>query len=291
MTSAKSVCPLCASASHPTGDRCGDRPDIKVLKCSACGLRHLSSFAHVSTGHYGADAYFPDDTSAMWERESSWNIRRIARLERELPSARTRTLLDFGCGIGGFLRRAQGRFGAVMGFDLSTRMAESHRAAGLQCFSDVADVPKTVDTLVLFHVLEHVAEPWALLGRLIDGFPRVDRVVIEVPNGGEMLVDRFDLPAYRATHYSADHLHYFDQATLRAAAHRAGLRVLSETQTQRYTLGNTMGWLREGRGGGQSRWPMFGSAEFHDAYEKALADAGVADSLMIVCEPAKGVAR
>lgn len=280
------ACPLCDGPCQPTGDRCGDRPDIGVRRCEACGLVHLASFAHASTGHYGADTYFPADIAPIWEREEAWNLARIARLERELPRARERVVLDFGCGIGGFLRRAQERFGRVVGFDLSSRMVKLHREAGIVCHDRVDDLPGDIDTIVLFHVLEHVPRPWELLRELLVRFPRADRVVMEVPNGREVLVSLFDVPAYRANHYSADHLYYFDNATMRAVAGRAGLEVLVDDQMQRYPLGNTMGWIGEGRGGGQNRWRLFSDPAFHAAYERVLAGAGAADSVFLICAPA-----
>ncbi len=281
-------CPLCEGRSHPTGDRCGDRPDIGVRRCDACGLVHLASFAHTSTGHYGADTYFPADIAPLWEREEAWNLARISRLERELPRPRERVVLDFGCGIGGFLKRAQGSFGRVVGFDLSSRMVKLHRETGIVCHDRIDDLPGDIDTIVLFHVLEHVPRPWELLRELVVRFPRADRVVIEVPNGREVLVSLFDVPAYRANHYSADHLYYFDNATLGAVARRAGLQILVDSQMQRYPLGNTMGWIADGRGGGQNRWRLFSDPVFHAAYQQVLADAGAADSVFLICAPAVG---
>jgi hypothetical protein len=70
---------------------------------------------------------------------------------------------------------------------------------------------------------------------------------------------------------------------------RAGLRILVNDQMQRYTLGNTFGWLAEGQGGGQNKWPMFNESSFHVAYERVLTTAGIADSVFLVCEPVRRI--
>jgi len=244
---------------------------------------------HAVPAHYAADNYFPLDDSAMWAREAPWNEKRIERCIALLPAAAARKVVDFGCGIGGFLKRAQPHFARVVGFDLSKRVVEAHRAAGFSCVNRLADLPADTDTIVLFHVLEHIPEPWVLLAELLRQLPAVDRVVVEVPHTNEALLSWFDSAPYRLNHYSADHVNYFTPATLRAALEKAGLDVLVDTQLQRYALGNTFGWLHSGRGGGQNKWTAFNDRRFHDAYEAALVSAGVADSLFMIARPQRCV--
>lgn len=281
-------CGLCGGAVATSGHACGDHPDLSVGKCSACGLTQLMNFDHVSLDHYSDDDYFPDDVAAVYAREAHWNINRIERIRAELPDHRRRRVLDFGCGVGGFLYRAGTEFEYLVGFDLSVRMSAMHRNAGANCVSCLDAVPGDIDTLVLFHVLEHVIDPSALLADLVLRFPAVNRVVVEVPNGAELLRKSFDLAAYHDTHFSSDHLYYFTNRTLGMVMEKAGLNVLVDTQLQRYTLGNTLGWLAEGKGGGQNSRPMFNGADFHRAYESALAKAGQADSIFMICEPLRG---
>jgi SAM-dependent methyltransferase len=281
-------CRLCGGAVAPTGHASGDRPNLPVGKCNDCGLIQLMNFDHVCLDHYRDDCYFPEDLATAYAREAHWNINRIERIKTELPDHRRRRALDFGCGVGGFLLRAGPEFEYLVGFDLSARMSESHRDSGANCVSCLDDVPSDIDTLILFHVLEHVIDPWDLLANLVQRFMAVDRVVVEVPNGAELLIESFELPPYKETHFSSDHLYYFTNRTLGMVMEKAGLRVLVDTQLQRYTLGNTLGWLAEGKGGGQNRRPLFNGAEFHRAYESALAEAGLADSVLMICEPLRG---
>lgn len=281
-------CRLCGGAVAPTGYACGDYPKLPVGKCNECGLIQLMNFDHVSLDHYRDDFYFPEDFSDVYTREAHWNISRIEKIKAELHDHRRRRVLDFGCGVGGFLRRAGPEFEYLVGYDLSARMSATHRDSGANCVSRLDDIPSDIDTLILFHVLEHVIDPWSLLESLIKRFTAVDRVVVEVPNGAELLIESFELPRYRETHFSSDHLYYFTNRTLGMVMDKAGLRVLVDTQMQRYTLGNTLGWLAEGKGGGQNRRPLFNGAEFHRAYESALAEAGLADSVFMICEPLRG---
>lgn len=290
VVSTDSKCLFCGGSVSFIDQSCSDRPSLGIGRCEGCNLVQVLDFSHISLDHYANDEYFPDDIKPMWDREAHWNINRIERLTRLLPNPKKRKVLDFGCGIGGFLKRADGSFASVVGYDLSVRLCEIHRRDGRKCFSRIEELPQDIDTLVLFHVLEHVERPWDLLRDLVRRFPGVDRVVLEVPNTGEALLSLFGNDAYSRNHYGADHVYYFTNATLRAVAERAGLRVLVNDQMQRYTLGNTFGWLADGHGGGQNKWTIFNDPTFHAAYEKVLTKAGIADSIFLICQPTKRMA-
>ena len=288
MTSIKPghACHYCGGRLDTTGDVCNDHPDIPVAVCRDCGTRQLSNFDHIRRELYADDGYFPADVAPVLEREAEWNRNRVRRLRDLLPNAARRIALDYGCGPGGFLRVEGGLFARCVGFDLSPRMAALNRADGLDCHSRPEELPADTDTLLLFHVLEHVPDPKALLSELLQRFPRIDRVVVEVPNTQEALVGLFDNAAYRANHFSAEHLWYFTNRTLRLQLEAAGLEVIVDSQLQRYTLGNTFGWLGRNAGGGQHRWPFFNDPALNAQYERVLTEAGAADSVFMVARPA-----
>lgn len=285
ITAAGPACRQCVGTLRATGHVCGDRPDLEVFRCASCGVIQLAEIVYTKDGRYAADDYFPADWRADWDREAAWNEQRVERCRTLLPTPEARVALDFGCGIGGFLRRARPHFAAVIGFDLSSAVVRRHRAEGFEAVDDLDAVDRTVDTLALFHVLEHVPEPWHLLADLMGRFPKVDRVVVETPNTDEILIRAFDLPAYRRVHYNAEHIWYFTPETLTVVLERAGLRVLHRGFLQRYTLGNTLGWIANGRGGGQNDWPVFNRPGFHTAYEAALEQVGLADSVFLIGTP------
>jgi SAM-dependent methyltransferase len=267
------------------GFSCRDNPSIAIGKCSGCDLVQVMDFLHVDIAHYESDNYFPFDLRLTFEREQRWNEKRIERLRQHLPDASRRKILDFGCGVGGFLRRADRYFGSVVGFDLSPFQVDRHLNDGFSCVNRIEDAPGDVDAIVLFHVLEHLPRPWELLSDLSVRFPKVDRFFIEVPNFEEVLNRLIELPAYRQNQFHSDHVWYFTNKTLKQVVERADLKVLLDSQLQRYTLGNTLGWLAESKGGGQERWPWFNDRELNDAYERVLAKQGIADSVFMVCEP------
>lgn len=279
------TCRFCGNPLVATGDVCNDREDLRVGKCEACKLVQTMSVDHVQIEHYTSAAYLPGDLDQARERERSWNVKRVAYVKELIPDHASRHVLDFACGHGGFLQQAQGVFASVIGFDVSPRLCRKHLAAGYRCTSDIEELPRDVDLIVLFHILEHLSAPWDMLMDLQERFSKVSTYVIEVPNTDEALNSIFRSQAYRRNHFSADHVNYFTNDTLRMVVERAGLEVVVDTQLQRYTLANNLGWIARDEGGGQDLWPAFNDAALNEHYEKALMSQHAADSIFLVCRP------
>ena len=279
------ACGFCGRRVVPNGNVCNDRPGLGIGACESCDLVQVLDPGHVDESLYAQADYFPADLDPVRARERHWNAKRIAMVRALIADAKAKTVLDFGCGSGGFLEQGQDAFARLIGFDLSRRVVEDHRARGWRCVNALDEVPDSIDVITLFHVLEHVAAPWALLAGLRRRFVHAAHFVIEVPNTAEALNTIFENAAYGRNHFNSEHVYYFTAATLRRMVERAGLEVVIETQLQRYTLANTFGWLVNGRGGGQDLWPRFNDPALNQAWEAVLTEAGVADSLFFVCRP------
>lgn len=277
------TCRYCGKNLILNGDHCSDNSEILVGSCPACGLTQLATFGHISVDHYKADTYFPLDLEAWRQREQRWNINRLRKLLENMPDICNLRVLDYGCGSGGFLYEARDRIRNLIGFDMSSRVCDNHSTAGFECYDKLEDVPKGVEIIVLFHVLEHIPAPWDLLSDLSTRFRSCRYFVVEVPNNDEALLSIFRSGSYRSSHYSAEHLYYFTPVTLRNVVARAGLMPTIETQLQRYTIANNFGWLRHNAGGSQNVWRCFNDERLNDQYERVLVEQGAADSIFFVC--------
>lgn len=277
------TCRYCGSSLILNGDHCSDKSEILVGSCPECGLTQLATFGHISVDHYKADTYFPLDLEAWRQREQRWNSKRVQKLFEHIPDIGNMRVLDYGCGSGGFLYQARDRVHNLIGFDLSSRICDEHRKTGFECYYKLEDVPKDIEVIVLFHVLEHSPAPWDILSGLSTHFRSCRHFVVEVPNNNEALLGIFRSRSYRSSHYSAEHLYYFTPVTLRNVVARAGLMPTTETQLQRYTIANTFGWLRNNAGGSQNVWGCFNDEQLNDQYERVLIEEGAADSIFFIC--------
>jgi 2-polyprenyl-3-methyl-5-hydroxy-6-metoxy-1,4-benzoquinol methylase len=241
-------------------------------------------FSHIDEDYYAAEDYqYCDDMEAERKRQWGWNCRRIDKIKKLVSDIAAMKALDFGCGTGGFLQQAQGVFGGIIGFDLNEKVCSSHVANGWKCVNSIEAVSTDIEIIFLFHVLEHIAEPWGLLTYLQSRFVKAGTFVIEVPNTNEALNTIFENVSYRRNHFSSEHIWYFTPETLRQVVEKGGLEIIEDTQLQRYTLANTLGWLSMNKGGAQDTWGFFNEKKLNELYEDVLVSEKIADSVFFIC--------
>lgn len=262
-----------------------DKPELKVHECGGCGLVYLSSFAHAEKDFYEESgmhgAALPEidkwlaDTAADDER-------RFLHFKEQL---RGRTVLDFGCGAGGFLLRAREVASGIWGVELERRLQEHFRRQGLTVYEGLDQVcppaQKGFEFITLFHVLEHLPDPKIMLSRLATLLSSDGQIIIEVPHANDALLTLYECEPFSHFTYWSCHLFLFTVKTLEMLAAQSGLKVNYINQVQRYPLSNHLHWLATGKPGGHQKWPHLDSPQLTAAYEKQLAALGKCDTLLM----------
>ena len=99
-----------------------DDPSLQIIECTNCGLVALSSLQHIQDGHYEDSGMHGDALPSIesWLRDTEQDDqRRFDMVKAMLPNKK---LLDFGCGAGGFLNKAQQLAETVAGIELELRV-------------------------------------------------------------------------------------------------------------------------------------------------------------------------
>lgn len=187
------VCPVCGHLSWPDRLVCRSSAGVKYSysRCSGCGLHWLDPLpAAAEIGsfydlpYYGTgDQKFPPALDGI----RNLFLRRRARFVAANSSHRPGRLLDVGCGDGRFLGHMKRLGFEIYGTELPGPAFErAKKTPGIQLFPGPLIqglfAPALFDVITIWHVLEHILEPGALLAecrRLMkaDGF-----LVVEVPN-------------------------------------------------------------------------------------------------------------
>ena len=113
------TCYLCKSINSKT--RKGmvrDNQNLQILECNDCGLVSLSSQDHINNHIYVNSGMHGEDPIPMeaWLKETEWDdLRRFNMLKSILPNKK---LLDFGCGVAGFLQLASSLTEKITGIEL-----------------------------------------------------------------------------------------------------------------------------------------------------------------------------
>lgn len=158
-----SVCPVCSNrldlhlrgVSDPvTGLQ------FDLLKCSVCGIGVTDPAPEQLQPHY-AEYYGARHgiTARLCDH------RRIGLVTRMAGPGRGRRLLDIGCGEGTFLRAAHKRGWEAIGTELNSAPA---RRLGLEVFNSLDECADRgpFDCVTLWHSLEHMPDPWAVIARI-----------------------------------------------------------------------------------------------------------------------------
>lgn len=234
------ACDLCGEGAHRPFARGRDfesrtcRNEWRFVECAACGLVRLHPRPAVATLPV---IYPPSYYSYSYESTVPW----IARAGKALLDRRklrgivraldrpVRTFLDIGCGTGRYLSSmaAQGvpREG-IHGLELDAEVVARLRSEGFQAHHDrvetcTAIAPRSLDLATMFHVIEHVASPAAVLARIATWMAPGGVLAVETPN-----LDSVDARRFRDRWWGGYHIprHWtlFTPETLQALLRRQG---------------------------------------------------------------------
>jgi SAM-dependent methyltransferase len=199
-----------------------------------CGLCYTSPRPTPAfIGAFYPESYAPYETPSPVRRLHwrSWLSTRFGwpfEPRRALQWHGKRRLLDFGCGGGSFLHRMNRLGWRAIGLDISSVAIERVRGRlGLDALVGTLPHPELpaggFDVLTMWHSLEHVHDPLAVLKSAHRLLAPGGRLLVAAPN-----IDSLPFRYFGPAWYGLDlprHLTHFTPVTLQAMLKRAGFRV------------------------------------------------------------------
>jgi len=272
-------CYLCESSNLDSiSEFVRDNPVLTVKKCLDCGLLFLSSFDHINDDLYGKSGMHESLQNINdWLRETANDDQR--RYEYCLPIVTDKKVLDFGCGNGGFLLRIKDSVKSLVGVDLEMALSSHFDDQGIAFANELNQVSGQYDVITLFHVLEHLPDPAAILNKLKQLLSPGGQIIIEVPNANDALLTIYESEAFSNFTYWSFHLFIFNADTLRLIFKRIGANIRYIKYIQRYSLANHLYWITQGKPDGDTKWSFINSTALTKCYENQLAALGMTDTL------------
>lgn len=276
-------CYLCEGSDFKTRPgNVRDNKHLKILECNECGLVFLDGHDHITEDHYqnsGMHDFKPDYDRWLIDCKKD-DSRRIDFLK---PKIANKTLLDFGCGIGGFLGLASQFCKKCYGLELEVGMQESFSQRGLKVYSNYDDLLSSglkFDIITSFHVVEHLKNPSEILKNLSQILNNNGEIIVEVPSSSDALLSLFNSVPFQNFTYWSQHLYLFNPDTFLKLSKKAELSLNWVKSIQRYPLSNHLHWLSQGLPGGHEKWSFLDSPKLTNAYEETLASLGITDTLI-----------
>ena len=276
------TCYLCGTSKfHRRSGGVRDNPTLKILECSSCHLVFLSSQTHINKGFYENSCMHEDHELEpdVWLNETDKDDDR--RFSFCKPLLKNKSVLDFGCGAGGFLLKAKNVARQAEGLELEIRLKTHFEKVGLKVFSGLEEIgEKTYDIITCFHVLEHLPDPRKTLSDLSKRLEDGGQIIVEVPSANDVLLSLYQSREFSYFTYWSCHLFLFTADTISKLAMQSELRINYIKHIQRYPLSNHLYWLAKGKPGGHQKWYFLDSPELNFAYEKQLATLGISDTIL-----------
>jgi len=260
-----------------------DNPNIDILECNDCGLVYLSSLNHIQDEHYEESGMHDDEEPDIdnWLKETEFDDKRRYDFVKE--KIVNKNVLDFGCGIGGFLGMAKQSARNVSGVELEKALQLSFQERKLNVFSNLKEAQEQgekYDIITAFHVVEHLQNPKEILKNLSSLLTKNGEIIIEVPNSNDALLTLYENEPFQNFTYWSQHLFLFNKKTMIELVKQTGLTLNWIKHIQRYPLSNHLYWLSKGSLGGQKEWDFLDNDKLTVEYEKQLALIGKTDTLI-----------
>lgn len=201
--------------------------DLEILRCSECGLAWRAAFDIEADYYVGLHA----GEEGVGEGKATARLRnardRLGMIKAFLPQE---GVCDIGCGDGSFLEalKEQG-YRKLWGIEPSDFARSIAREKGFDVtHEDVFGLlrlqqGRTLHALTLFHVIEHIANPRALLELFKNALPRGGILVIETPDADaavQKVTNHRNALVYR------EHLFYWTKDSLSRILQQNGFRVV-----------------------------------------------------------------
>jgi len=260
-----------------------DNNNVSVVQCRRCSLTSLSSFAHLKKISYErGDMHEVVANSIRDYRKLLRNFYNddLRRFEQWKKVIKNKSVLDFGCGAGGFLQLAQRVARQVKGVELDKIVRFYNK--NIEVKKNIDEYKEKFDVITLFHVLEYLPDPISFLRKLKKNLKSRGKIIIEVPSDDDALISYYKLQAFKDFTYWSLHLYSYNKKTLAKICQRAGFSNVKIDFFQRYPLANHIGWLKDGRPGGHNVYKELNGSDLNEQYTRQLRKMGACDTLVAV---------
>ena len=198
-----------------------------------------------------------------------------------------KSIVDFGCGAGSFLKQSRNLAKSVSGIELQQNYIDDLSNENIKCFKDLNEVENEQDCVFLFHCLEHLQYPAEVLVKIYKKLKagRQGKIIIEVPHAKDFLIETMRVQPFIDFTLWSQHLVLHTRESLRLLLQYCGFKNIVIEGVQRYSISNHLNWLNNNKSGGHKEiLSVFETNELASAYANALSKIDANDTLVAVAQ-------
>jgi 2-polyprenyl-3-methyl-5-hydroxy-6-metoxy-1,4-benzoquinol methylase len=231
-----SACPVCGEPQFSAYLSCKDytvsHETFSLDQCTGCGF--VMTNPRPDEGdlarYYESDAYISHSNRSLNLVDQVYKLSRTFTLKwkydliRKHGLTRPVSILDYGCGTGGFLQECKRHKMVISGVEPSAlARAQAKTNTDREIFRDITEVKTDFDVITLWHVLEHVSELHKTISRLKSHLKESGTMFIAVPNLQSFDAKIYD--EYWAAYDVPRHLWHFSRKTMQMVLARHDLKL------------------------------------------------------------------
>lgn len=207
------------------------------------------------------------------------DIRRYSSFKKLIKN---KSILDYGCGWGGFLSLAKKIAKISDGYEIM-KICQKYisKKHGIKVFSKKNELSKKkYDVIFLFHVLEHIPNHLEEL-KFIKGLLKTNGIlIIEVPHARDLLILNKELEIFKNFTFWSEHLILHTKKSLKKFLSFSGFKKIRVNNFQRYNLDNHIKWFLNGKPGGHKNYLFKTSKLTKKNYQEFLYKNNLTDTII-----------
>jgi len=279
-----------ASSIIPFYPQVRDRNDVGVLRCEKSGVIFLGRSDHVGATYYetmsGTSYWSSEDRAAGLKKTAIDDLRRASQINEYVLGKR---FADVGSGLGGILDLVKPFAKKIVAVEPQNDIRNNLLKIGYNALASIkqlAERKNQFDFISLFHVFEHITNPLDSLKMLNASLDAGGKIFIEVPHAGDALLTSYNLESFKKFTLWSEHFILHTHKSLETYLLAAGFKNIQILGFQRHSLANHLGWLRDGKPGGQKVLTHFNDAQLQKSYNDFLSRTHQTDTIIGIAEKA-----
>ena len=197
----------------------------------------------------------------------------------------SKSIVDFGCGAGSFLKKSKSLAKSIAGIELQQNYFDDLNKEKIKCFKDINEIENEQDCIFLFHCLEHLQNPTDLLSKIYKKLigNKQGKIIIEVPHAKDFLIETLGVKSFVDFTLWSQHLVLHTRESLRLLLESCGFENITIEGVQRYSIANHLNWLNKNKPGGHKEiLSVIETQELIGAYANALSKIDANDTLVAI---------
>lgn len=252
-----------------------DNNDINVLKCNNSGILILDQI-NTNDNFYENDEHYD-----KINKNPQLLIDDNRRINQYKKIIKDKTILDFGCGQGDFLKFSLKYTRKSYGVELHKKNRKDLNEGGIKVHKTINEFKsKKFDVIFLNHVFEHLTSPIEIIKSIKEFMHKDSLLIIEVPHANDFLIKKMNNLDFKNFTFWSEHIILHTKKSMKIIFESCNYSSYKFEFFQRYPISNHVHWMNEGKPGGHNIYSFLNDKCLTKSYNDFLIKNEWTDTLI-----------